>query len=411
MIKKPKLETFRMGDLFIKLKSPYFGEGKKQDNVSRCRTKEYSLPLINCKDGSNGIMYYGRHSDFTAHKNVLSIIYNGPPTEGQTYYQEIAGVHTDAYLIALKNEMIISLEIGLYLATAINKSIHNIEHKRYSRGNKATWDRKVENDIIFLPVQTNAEGSPIIDPERKYHTEGYIPDWNYMQERIAELEQERIAELEQYIVAAGLNDYELNELDKEVLSAPKEKRDFTTGKLFSVEAGDVDIQQKDINGKGCYFINSGLGNNGIKGMTDRPAKVFPKNTITVDFWGNAFYRDFEYKLATHNHVFSLSGEVLKNQEVGLYLASSMTYFRKLFSYNNMGTRNKIMKLLISLPIQTNEEGTPIIDPERKYHAEGYIPDWDYMTSYIRAMKKVVIADVVKYKDEVIAKPHSLISTE
>ena len=39
------------------------------------------------------------------------------------------------------------------------------------------------------------------------------------------------------------------------------------------------------------------------------------------------------------------------------------------------------------------------------------PNWDYMTAYIRAMKKVVIADVVKYKDEVIAKPHSLISTE
>lgn len=64
-----------------------------------------------------------------------------------------------------------------------------------------------------------------------------------------------------------------------------------------------------------------------------------------------------------------------------------------------------------LPIQTNEEGTPIIDPERKYHAEGYIPDWDYMTAYIRAMKKVVIADVVKYKDEVIAKTRSLVSAK
>ena len=53
-----------------------------------------------------------------------------------------------------------------------------------------------------------------------------VPDWDYMQERIAELEQERIAELEQeriaeleqYLVAAGLNDYTLTEDDLKVLS-------------------------------------------------------------------------------------------------------------------------------------------------------------------------------------------------
>lgn len=43
------------------------------------------------------------------------------------------------------------------------------------------------------------------------------PDWDYMQERIAELEQERIAELEQYLIAAGLNDYTLTDEDLEVL--------------------------------------------------------------------------------------------------------------------------------------------------------------------------------------------------
>lgn len=350
-----------------------------------------SVPVLSNSSVNNGIAGYcglaptesGKiitFSDTTTGADTM--FYQEHPFIGYPHVQGMYPLHA-----ALREMM--NSKIAHFLITVIRKAV----------GTAWTYGRKfrrdiVENVVIRLPQDIDGN-----------------PDWNYMQERIAELEQERIAELEQYLVAAGLNDYELNELDKEVLSAPKEKRDFTTGKLFSAEAGDVDIQQKDINGKGCYFINSGLGNNGIKGMTDRPAKVFPKNTITVDFWGNAFYRDFEYKLATHNHVFSLSGEVLKNQEVGLYLASSMTYFRKLFSYNNMGTRNKIMKLLISLPIQTNEEGTPIIDPERKYHAEGYIPDWDYMTSYIRAMKKVVIADVVKYKDEVIAKTCSLVSAK
>ena len=38
------------------------------------------------------------------------------------------------------------------------------------------------------------------------------------QERIAELEQERIAELDVYLVASGLDDYELTDEDKEILS-------------------------------------------------------------------------------------------------------------------------------------------------------------------------------------------------
>lgn len=41
-------------------------------------------------------------------------------------------------------------------------------------------------------------------------TETHEPDWNYMQERIAELEQ--------YLIATGLNDYELTEEDKHILA-------------------------------------------------------------------------------------------------------------------------------------------------------------------------------------------------
>ena len=73
-------KAFRIGALFEKLNAPYIGAGRKQDNVSKERTEEFSLPLINCKWGDNGIMYYGRPSDFVHYENVLSVVYNGPPT-------------------------------------------------------------------------------------------------------------------------------------------------------------------------------------------------------------------------------------------------------------------------------------------------------------------------------------------
>lgn len=138
-----------------------------------------------------------------------------------------------------------------------------------------------------------------------------------------------------------------------------EFKDFLLKDLFVADKGDVDLQQKDVNGKGHYLINSGVDNFGIKGRTDRPAKVFPANTITIDFWGNAYYRDFEYKMATHNHVFSLSGDIIKNREVGLFLVGSMASFPKVFSYSNMATWPKLKEMTVSLPVR--EDGTPDCD--------------------------------------------------
>ena len=187
-------KEFIMHDLFEKLKAPYKGKGRKQDNVSKEKNMEFALPLINCKDGNNGVMYYGRREDFTVHNNVLSIIYNGPPTEGQTYYQEEIGVYTDAYIVGLINDVPLDRELGLYLTTAVNKSIHNLK-KKYSRGNKATWDNKVENDKIILPIKVEADGTPIIDSSKSFHKKGYVPDWDYMRNYIVAIEKEVMTEV------------------------------------------------------------------------------------------------------------------------------------------------------------------------------------------------------------------------
>lgn len=130
---------------------------------------------------------------------------------------------------------------------------------------------------------------------------------------------------------------------------------FRLDDLFEGQTGDVDLQQSDINGLGEYFINSGIQNCGIKGRTNRRAKVFEANTITIDFFGNAYYRSFRYKMATHNHVFSLRGDVLKNEKVGLYIVSQLSYLRNVFSYSNMGTWPKIKEQIVSLPIDKRGE--------------------------------------------------------
>ena len=180
-------------------------------------------------------------------------------------------------------------------------------------------------------------------------------DFNFMEAYISELEEERISELTAYLTISGLDNYELSSEEIKILNSKTNLKEFKIENLFKAKTGDVDLQQKDINGKGEYFINSGAENFGIKGKTDRVARIFEANTITVDFWGFSNYRDFKYKMATHNHVFSLSGNVIKNEKVGLYLSACMRYFTKIFSYNNMGTWNKIKKMTILLPVNEQDE--------------------------------------------------------
>ena len=66
-----------------------------------------------------------------------------------------------------------------------------------------------------------------LDADSPYSSNGYVPDWKYMKDRVAELEKDRVAELEKdrvaelenYLIASGLNDYKLTEEDKSVLAA------------------------------------------------------------------------------------------------------------------------------------------------------------------------------------------------
>ena len=47
----------------------------------------------------------------------------------------------------------------------------------------------------MLPVLEDENGNPIIDSENKYHQDGYIPDWDFMEKYIRVSEKEVIADL------------------------------------------------------------------------------------------------------------------------------------------------------------------------------------------------------------------------
>ena len=295
-------KEFKIGELFDVINNPQL------DKENFVFSDDALYPYFTRTENNNGILGYVEYLD-DKHKirgNSLAVGMISMKFH-YMFHDFYAGQFTKTLIPKFKcfNET-----LALYFISILNK--HSSYYQSYL---VREFVPRVKNTVCNLPVGKDGQ-----------------PNWNYMTEYIKELEAERIKELEAYLIATELDDYELSNEDKEVLVAKPRWKEFHLGKLFVADKGDVDLQQKDINGKGYYFINSGVDNLGIKGRTDRPAKVFPANSITIDFWGYAYYRDFEYKLATHNHVFSLTGDIIKNREIGLFLVSRMKAFSKAFSY-------------------------------------------------------------------------------
>lgn len=373
--------------------------------VSKLKLTEGNIPYVTRTTSNNGYAGTCGNKDKINDGNCITI---GAETAVAFYQPADFVAGNKIYRLSREG---LSKNEYLYLAAVLNQRT-----KWYSYSNARTPE-KIKQESICLPV---------IESEDEKHI--YTPDdinWQYMQDRIAELEQDRIAELDAYLKATGLNDYELTEEDKHILASKlknedgketakeseplpeggwwKEGREFIFSDLFTSQTGDTDIQKKDINGKGCYVVSAGLSNHGIIGKTDREAKVIDKNTITVDMFGNAFYRDTKYKMVTHARVFALSPKFEMTEGRGLYITSCMSYLTKKFAYSNMCSWNKIQDLPLCLPIQTDDSGKPVIDAGKTYSPDGYIPDWEYMEKYIKATEKEIIKEVVLYKDEVIAK--------
>nr|WP_283776933.1 restriction endonuclease subunit S [Histophilus somni] len=124
--------------------------------------------------------------------------------------------------------------------------------------------------------------------------------------------------------------------------------------LFDSENGDFDIQKSHINDVGEYVITAGLTNNGILGKTNISAKVINGGTITIDMFGNSFYRHFKYKMVTHARVFSLIPKFDMSKEQGLYIVNSFKYLIFEFGYENMCSWAKIQNIKIQLPIKNGK---------------------------------------------------------
>ncbi len=151
-------QSFKLGDLFEKLDLKFKKKTfNKQKDISKVQTSEFDLPLVNAKNGDNGIMYYGRSSDFESAEMTIDIVNDGAVSTANVYPQPLkTGVLYNAYLI--KPKFTPTRETLLFFTPCIYKAIK----LKFSYENKASWN-KVKNELISLPLKPTANTQTLDD--------------------------------------------------------------------------------------------------------------------------------------------------------------------------------------------------------------------------------------------------------
>jgi hypothetical protein len=377
-------KKYRVGDLFdIHPTNAY-----KMSNADLYLT-EGSTPVLSNSSANNGI---GGYSGLEPTEKGGIITFSDTTTGGDTMFFQaddfIGYPHVQGMYPFITDKW--DEKCSLYAISTIRKAAG--DGWSYAvKFNRAL----VKELMIELPVIENS------NPEHKYTVDDI--DWQYMRDRIAELMRDRITELERYRIRAldtylqvtGLNDYELTEDDKKILSlsakdTSDEERTLEDNSKDEVRFGEFDISdiyevqkvqhkldKSQIESEGNYpCFSSDTTNNGILGYTDNPEfHISDKIKVYIIFGDHT--RTFD--IATTDFSVLDNVKVLKpvtnNIKALQYINSVWGKSIPNLGYARHWSVAKDRKLL--LPIKS--DGTP---------------DFDYMERYIRAMEKVVIADVV-----------------
>lgn len=206
-------------------------------------------------------------------------------------------------------------------------------------------------------------------------------------ERLAELEMELITKLEAYLAATGLKDYTLNEEEERVLELFKEGKiefdEFTYESIFNKIVQGRRLKKEDQMTGNIPFVMAGTTNTGVVKYIANPVACFPKNSITVDIFGNTFYRDYDFGAGDDTGVY-WSDEKNYSKKTMLFLATSMgKSIAGKFSFEKKLRSSQSLNFKMKLPTQNQQL------------------NYAMMETFISAIQKLVIEDIVLYAERKI----------
>lgn len=258
------------------------------------------------------------------------------------------------------------------------------------------WNGKIAYYLIaslqkFVSLYDGQQGGYKLEDIKNYILQ--IPvengkiDFEFMESFIAELEAERLGELEAYLSASGLKDYTLTDEEQQVLEGFERGKigwsEFTYKSVFNKIAQGRRLKKDDQISGDIPFVMAGTTNTGVVNYISNPVASFSRNSITVDIFGNTFYRSYDFGAGDDTGVYWNDNEKY-SKEMMLFFTTSMekSIFEK-FSFGNKLRSSQSLNFKMRLPTQNQE------------------PDYKLMETFISAIQKLVIKDVVLYTDRKI----------
>ncbi len=374
-----------------KLRSVKWGEFKLTDvfavkntsNILACDIVEGSgtVPYLCASSANNAVSTYIDYDEKYIEKG--NCIFIGGKTFVVTY-QEKDFYSNDSHNLALYlKEGIESKATLLYMASCIYKSLC----QKYSWGNSIS-KAKIQDDIITLPITTNG----IINFD---FMESFIAELE--EERVAELEEERVAELSAYLKVSGLDNYELSNKETAIIEKLKKKQipfaNFEFIEVFNNIKQGRRLKKDDQLPGSIPFVMSGTTNTGVVGCISNPVVEFPRNSITIDIFGNSFYRNYNFGAGDDTGVYWSTDNKYSKTSMLFFTTAMERALRGKYSYGKKLRSSQSLHFKMQLPSKDNK------------------PDYDTMKTLISAVQKLVIKDVVIYADRKIEKTKEITKSE
>lgn len=100
--------------------------------------------------------------------------------------------------------------------------------------------------------------------------------------------------------------------------------------------------------------------------------------------GYAYYQEEPFTCSHDvNPLYLKDGEF--NKYTGLFVATVIMHDKYRWGYGRKWRPERMVKSKIKLPIAQDKDGNPLIDVNKKYSDEGYLPDWEWMENYIKSL--------------------------
>ena len=165
---------------------------------------------------------------------------------------------------------------------------------------------------------------------------------------------------------------------------------FYISRLFTISA-PASRSIKTYNEGDVPYVSSGSVNNGIISYLEpqKDEDLEKGNCITVSpLDGSSFYQedDFLGRGGAGSAISLLYNDNLTRYNA-LFICTVIKIMAQKFDYSDALTSDNLKTLKVNLPAQKDKNGKFIIDANKKYSDDGFIPDWDYMASYMEVIEE------------------------